>query len=173
LVTKEDPVGDGLASVLAQEGVDAEYSGALLTAADGEVVIEGVKGRGDEFMQGRTGPGELPANVTQSLRDLCAHASAQLGPVRLEWVHDGQMPWVVQLHCGISPTAGDIIYPGKAAHFIRFNASEGLEALRALIERVLRTGEGVTLVGQVGVTSHMGDVLRRAGIPSRLDRNQS
>ena len=52
LLAKEDPIGSSLASVLAQEGVRAFYSGALIVGADGEVIIEGVPGHGDQIMRG-------------------------------------------------------------------------------------------------------------------------
>jgi hypothetical protein len=170
LLADEDPAGDQLASVLAQEGVDAEYSGALLTTADGQVLIEGVEGQGEAFMQGTAAPTPLPAAVKEQVRRLWDRARAQLGPVRIEWVHDAREPWVVQLHCGASPSSGDEIYPGEASHFIRFPVSGGLDALRMLIERVRGTKEGIVLVGEVGITSHMGDLLRKAEIPSRLER---
>jgi hypothetical protein len=50
-----------------------------------------------------------------------------------------------------------------------FEVSDGIEALRELIGRVRGTGEGIVLVGRVGVTSHLGDLLRRAQIPSRIE----
>ena len=49
----------------------------------------------------------------------------------------------------------------------RFDPSLGLEALRELIAS-LGAGEGVEVAGDVGVTSHAGDLLRRAAVPSRL-----
>jgi hypothetical protein len=170
LLAEEDPAGNQLASILAQEGVDAEYSGAILTAADGQAVIEGVRGWGTEFMQGNAAPTALPAEVERSVRKLWDRAGTKLGPVRFEWVYDGREAWVVQFHCGASPTTGDQIYPGAARRFIRFNVFEGLDALRLLIERVRGTNDGIILVGEVGVTSHMGDLLRKAEIPSRLER---
>jgi hypothetical protein len=62
-----------------------------------------------------------------------------------------------------------VIYPGDPLSEHRFHVGKGLEALRALIEQVEGTGEGIVLVGRVGVTSHLGDVLRRARIPSRIE----
>jgi hypothetical protein len=101
---------------------------------------------------------------------LVPKAYAQLGPVRLEWVYDGRQPWVVQLHCGASQTVGDEIYPGQATRFVRFAAEEGLEGLRRLIDQARGTVVGIVLAGQVGLASHMGDLLRKAKIPSRLER---
>lgn len=170
LLAEEDPAADKLASVLAQEGVDAAYSGAAFTELNGRAVIEGVPGWGDEFMQGKAAPVTLPQIVERSVRELWRQATERLGPIRFEWAYDGQQTWILQLHCGSSPTIGDEIYPGSPARHIRFRVSDGLESLRDLVERVRQTGEGIVLVGQVGLSSHMGDVLRRAKIPSRLER---
>jgi hypothetical protein len=41
--------------------------------------------------------------------------------------------------------------------------------LRLLIPRAQHESSGIILVGQVGVTSHFGDVLRKAQIPSRIE----
>ncbi len=169
LLQAEDPAGDLIASVLAQEGVDARFSGALLTGADGEPLIEGVAGFGDQFMLGRRAPEELPPEIASSLRDLYRRAAGRLGPVRFEWAHDGARPWIVQLHRGISPATGRDVFPGEALCYHSFEISQGIDALRELIARVEGTGEGIVLVGRVGVTSHFGDLLRRARIPSRID----
>ena len=171
LMSQEDPSAEKLASILAQEGVDAAYSGGALTSTDNEVVIEGVRGRGDDFMQGTAAPCVLPDLIHRSVKDLWQKATALLGSVRFEWVYDGNETWVVQLHSGSSPTTGVEIYPGSAPGFARFLVSDGLESLRTLIEQVQHTGNGIILVGNVGVTSHMGDVLRRARIPSYLERD--
>ena len=169
LLQEEDPNGDLIASVLAQEGVEARYSGALLTEADGEPRIEGVAGAGDRFMLGRQAPEELPPEIAGSLRDLCRRAAGRLGPVRFEWAHDGARPWIVQLHRGASLGLGRVIFPGEALCYHSFAISQGIDPLRELIARVESTGEGIVLVGHAGVTSHFGDLLRRARIPSRID----
>ncbi|HLX10967.1 MAG TPA: hypothetical protein VKY89_24185 [Thermoanaerobaculia bacterium] len=169
LLQQEDPEGTEIASVLAQQGVDARYSGALIAQANGEPLIEGVAGEGDEFMLGRRAPEALPAALDGSLRELYGRAAAALGPVRFEWVADAGTVWVVQLHNGASPTAGRVLYPGTAARFHPFRVEEGIDALRELVSRVEGTGDGITVIGRVGVTSHLGDVLRRARVPSRLE----
>jgi hypothetical protein len=48
-----------------------------------------------------------------------------------------------------------------------FDPSSGLEQLRELIATAA-LDEGIEVAGDVGVTSHAGDLLRRAAIPSRL-----
>ena len=169
LLAAEDPAGDRLASVLAQEGVEAEYSGTLLTATGGRVLVEGVRGRGTDFMLGNAAPTQLPDAVLSGVQRLYDRAAALLGPVRFEWVYDGREVWLVQLHCGVSTTVGDEIYPGNPSGYVRFPVSRGLEALRVLVESVRHRGEGVILVGAVGLGSHMGDILRKAEIPSRRE----
>lgn len=169
LMHEEDPDGTRIASLLAQQGVDARFSGALVTQADGEPLAEGVSGRGDDFMSGRRAPEELPVDVLTEVMALYRRAQRLLGPLRCEWVYDGATVWLVQLHSGASTTAGKVIYPGEAERFHSFPVGDGIEALRRLIERVRDSGDGIVLLGRVGVTSHLGDILRRAEIPSRLE----
>jgi hypothetical protein len=168
LMADEDPNGSLIASVLAQEGVEALYSGAVLTTLDGDPLVEGVPGTGEEFMQGRVPPQPLPERVAADVVSTYWLASKILGPVRFEWVHDGEHTWVVQLHRGGTATQGSTIYPGAPLVEHRFPVESGLEQLRALVERVKNTGEGIVLLGHIGVTSHLGDVLRRARVPSRI-----
>lgn len=171
LLEAEDPEGTHIASVLAQEGVDAAYSGSLIVEADGTTVRpEGKQGYGDNFMVGLAGAEELPGHVLQAVRALYDEAHARLGPVRMEWVldRDGRA-WIVQLHRGITTTQGSVIHQGEASRYHRFEVARGIDELRHLIARVRGTGEGIVLVGQVGVTSHLGDLLRKAEIPSRIE----
>jgi len=173
LLREEDPEGDAIASVLAQEGVDARHSGALVAGPDGEPLVEGVAGRGDDFMLGRRPPEELPAGVESSLKDLYRRAAGRLGTVRFEWVHDGARPWIVQLHRGAAVSSGRVIFPGDAESYRSLEISRGIDALRELIAKVQGTGDGIVLLGRVGVTSHFGDLLRRARIPSRIEEERT
>ena len=105
------------------------------------------------------------------IRQLYEQASAKLGPVRIEWVHDKHgATWIVQIHRGITQSQGAVIYKGEADLYHRFDVSRGIDELRALISRVQGTGEGIILVGKVGVTSHLGDLLRKAEIASRIEQ---
>jgi hypothetical protein len=168
LMRDEDPEGTRIASVLAQEGVDAQHSGSLVTSHDGEVTVEGVRGYGDDFMVGRAGRESLPPEVREAVVALYERASARLGAVRFEWAYDGRAAWVVQLHRGATDSSGNTVYPGEVASFRRFEVARGIDALRALISEVQGTGEGIEVVGNVGITSHFGDLLRRARVPSRI-----
>lgn len=169
----EDPSGETIASVLAQEGVDSEYSGALLADGGGALTIEGVSGEGDEFMQGLQSPVALPDVVVAGVEAMFGKASSALGgAVRMEWAYDGSTFWVLQMHRGASPTNGRIIFPGEAASFRKFLISDGIASLRALINEIEGTDVGIILVGEAGVTSHLGDILRRARIPSRIQSTE-
>ncbi len=169
LMQREDPEGTAIASILAQRGVDARYSGALISQPDGEVLVEGVSGFGDHFMVGERAPERLPEQVSADVLALYHQAHAVLGPVRFEWVHDGRQAWVVQMHRGPSATQGRVIFPGDSERWHRLDVADGIGALRELIAGIDGSGDGVVLVGRVGVTSHFGDLLRRAGIPSRIE----
>lgn len=169
LLAAEDPQSEAIASILAQQAVDARHSGALVAQPGGEPLIEGVAGSGDDFMTGRRPPEELPPEVLRDVRSAYGRAASTLGPVRCEWVHDGARVWVLQLHRAGGVSSGRVVHPGDAASYCFFEVSQGIEALRELIGKVRETGEGIVLVGRVGVTSHLGDLLRRAQIPSRIE----
>jgi hypothetical protein len=169
LLAKEDPHGDAIASVLAQQGVDPRWSGATMASVDGADFVQGVAGRGDAFMQGGQAPVPLPDRILDEVRALAGSARQSLGPVRLEWVHDGSRAWVVQLHIARQFFAGsEILSEGEAQTWLDFDVSDGLDELRALLVPALRQGAGIRIHGAVGLTSHVGDLLRRAGVPGRL-----
>ncbi|HKB67182.1 MAG TPA: hypothetical protein VKC61_15110 [Pyrinomonadaceae bacterium] len=168
LLAREDPDGTKIASVLAQKSVNARYSGSLIVEQNGEVKIEGVPGYGDDFMLGRT-TGEVPRSVRDSVLHLYHAAATHLGPVRFEWVYDGEKTWIVQLHKGATASLGNVIYPGEPTSFHRFEVKEGIENLRKLIQRI-KKDEGIVIAGEIGITSHLGDLLRKAKIPSRIKR---
>jgi hypothetical protein len=159
-----------VASVLTQEGVEPVYSGALIASEQADTLIEGVSGSGAEFMLGKRGPEILPAIVHDAVMEVYRQAQHRLGPVRMEWVFDGSEAWVVQLHKGSVSSTGHTIVPGQPLTFHEFDVGLGLEALRQLVPRIQKSGDGVLLLGDVGITSHFGDLLRRAGVPSRLVR---
>jgi hypothetical protein len=169
LLAEEDPSGTAVVAVVAQEGVRAQWSGAALPTAAGDLLVEGVPGPGDEFMLARAAPAALPDRVVTDVGRVGEQAAAALGPVRFEWAHDGHDAWVVQLQPATAAASGTTIHPGTPSRWHRFDPSLGLEQLRDLIATVA-PGEGIELTGDVGVTSHAGDLLRRSAIPSRLAR---
>jgi hypothetical protein len=88
-------------------------------------------------------------------------------------VFDDDEVWILQLHRGATTTEGDVIVPGDVTHFRRFNVAEGIEALRTTVMAAKSNGEGIVLVGNVGITSHFGDILRRSGVPSYIERPEA
>lgn len=179
LMSEEDTQGDAIASILAQAGIEADYSGALVVpekqeAENGqEIIIEGTQGYGDEFMTGRKKKTVLPDEVVSSVKNLYNKAASKLGPVRMEWVADRKQVWIVQFHRGATQSFGRTIYPGSASTYHEFEVEQGLEALRKLISTVEGKDEGIILVGDIGITSHFADVLRRAEIPSTIEPAQA
>lgn len=169
LLAEEDPKATAISSVLAQHGVRARWSGATLPSSAGEVV-EGVRGSGDRFMQGVQAPDELPADVTRDVRLLVKQAQATFGSVRVEWVHDGERAWVVQLHVvtGAESESALVFVAGSPETWLPYAPEQGLDVLRALIVRARAQQAGIVVTGPVGVTSHVGDVLRRSGVPARV-----
>jgi hypothetical protein len=157
-----------LAAVLVQSEVPAIYSGALITGADGSPIIEGVDGFGDRFMLGEAGPAPLPVDVTQLLNGLHKAAQAKLGSIRLEWVFDGKAIWIVQLQQEAALSNGHVIVTGDSFDEVAFDPQQGLDELRRLVEHIQHSGCGIRVLGNIGMTSHMADVLRRSRIPSRI-----
>lgn len=169
LLHAEDPSGTALSSIIAQEGVDAIWAGATLPAFDGNDYVEGKPGTGDRFMLGREGGSALPSAVTSDVQALTRAAASVFGPVRIEWCHDGRRAWVVQMHTSRDYFVDvDILSQGDASEWISYDTTLGLDALKEVIAEAVRRGVGVSVDGHVGITSHVGDLLRRARVPGRL-----
>lgn len=172
LLGNEDPNGDEIASILAQRAVAPAYSGALIVDSSGEPVVEGKKGEGEELMRGHALPEELPLSVVSDVLSLFEFLRGHLGPVRFEWVHDGLKPWVVQLHRGKTESSSGVVVPGNASNWRNFEVALGLTALRQTLSS-LAANEGIVLIGQVGLTSHIADVVRKAGKPAKTQLSAS
>lgn len=166
LLAAEDP-DSRVASVLAQAAVSPHYSGAVLVGAENQLILEGRPGEGDVLMLGEALPESLPANIISDVKAVHAHLSHELGPVRMEWVHDGAAVWVVQLHVGATDTSPTVIVPGDVEQWLNFDSSAGLGALREMLAHA-DPGVGIEVAGHIGLTSHIADVLRRSGRPSRM-----
>lgn len=167
LLADEDPSG-ALAGVLSQEAVDSAFSGATALGEHREVVVEGVVGTGADFMLGLTPPAMIPQDVKRDIIDCVDGLAQRLGPVRIEWAHDGSNVWVLQLHQVSQFVTRGVLCPGEAEDWIGYRPSEGLEHLRSIIDKALETSSGIEILEPVGVTSHVGDLVRKAGVPTRL-----
>lgn len=166
LMQREDPDGLNVSSVLVQDEVEAEYSGAIISTASGEPIIEGVKGFGDELMLGRRPSESIPRTVESNLQEVYYKLYEAVGPLRAEWAHDGKHIWILQLQQEQSQSTGNIIHPGSPEYFWDFDSSEGLEKLRSLIPKAQKQQAGIRVIGNIGMTSHIADVLRDAEIPA-------
>jgi len=172
IMSKDDPDGTLIAAMLFQDGVAASYSGSAITGSDGKLVVEGCGSYGDGFMVGIVPKGDLPERVREEALFLGSRLREELGDVRYEWVFDGEKAWLVQLHTGRVETLGDVIYPGEPDEWLQYEAMKGLEGLRKMVrEREFLNGAfGIELMGDVGLTSHFGDLLRKAKVPSKITR---
>jgi len=172
LLNAEDPGGEAISAILSQAAVPASFAGAAITDARGEVVVEGAAGEGDRFMLGQKVPERLPRNVVGDVEAVYQRTKERLGPVRFEWVHDGTRVWIVQLHKGATDSAASTLVPGEADRWETFDVSSGLEELRSLLHR-LPSGVGVRIRGEVGLTSHVADLLRKHRRPARLTESSA
>jgi hypothetical protein len=169
LLSVEDPDNRSIASVLSQSGVPARFSGAAITDRDGKPVIEGTRGEGDRFMLGQRSPEGLPLGVVADVEKIYADAVSAIGAVRFEWVHDGKRVWILQLHRGGTNSAAATLVPGEAAEWAVFKASRGLNELRHFLAG-LPADVGVRIEGEIGLTSHFADLLRKTKRPARISR---
>jgi hypothetical protein len=162
---------NSVVSILAQEGVDAAFAGAVVTARDGTPIIEGVRGYGQQFMLGETGPEKLPPEVLRAVSRLFYSAAEIFGTARLEWAFEAASAraWILQLHREMSGSQGVVIVPGTVSRYKRFSVKKSIASLRRLVEATRGTDHGIVLVGRVGVTSHLADLLRKARIPSYIE----
>ncbi len=161
---------DALSSVLVQEGVDSKFSGGAAIRKSGDTVVEGVTGRGDGFMLGKDAPTKLPMDIQRDVERTILELRKLLGPCRIEWVHDGTKVWIVQVHVGGVCSDPVRIVDGNAEEWIDFDVTNGLESLRSLLSETNLSRKGVRLIGDIGVTSHFGDLLRGLKVPSYLVR---
>lgn len=177
LMQKEELKGDNqinIASILSQSAVDAVYSGgAIIGENQANDVIEGVAGKGDNFMVGADYLDLLPDSVLLKLKALLNEIRKYyylLGDVSIEWVFDGTKIWLVQLNQIKEKSLGTTIVAGEPSKYETFYVEDGLEQLRSKIKAIKGRDIGIELIGDVGLTSHFGDVLRHANIPSFISK---
>ncbi|MDD2466187.1 MAG: hypothetical protein PHI97_19485 [Desulfobulbus sp.] len=166
LMNRDDPSRESIVSCIVQEGVESKYSGALITDSEGMPIIEGVKGFGDKFMQGTVAGQNIPTDVISALNEQYEFLSKQMGPVRFEWAFDGTQVWVLQLHTGRSVSSSRVIVPGEPLEWLQFIVGSPLNLLRNLVQNAKKNNSGLKVVGNVGMSSHVADILRKAQVPS-------
>jgi hypothetical protein len=170
LLSQEDPEGKELVSVLSQEGVRAAFSGASIGTSAAPALVEGVEGAGSEFMLGRKPAQLLPSTTTEAVRKVIESVVRLVGgTVKIEWVYDEQVVWILQMQQVEQPFVGAVIVAGTPARFRRFEVARGIDQFREAVAEAKAAGEGIIVVGAVGITSHFGDILRRSGVPSRIE----
>jgi hypothetical protein len=169
LLAIEDPNQEAIASILSQSAVSARFSGAAITDRQGQAVIEGARGEGDRFMLGERAPEPLPRQIVNDIERTYAEMVAVIGAVRFEWVHDGERVWIVQLHKGGTNSDAATLVPGEAAVWAVFKASQGLEELRRFLAG-LPEDVGIRIEGEIGLTSHFADLLRKTKRPAQILR---
>lgn len=178
LLSKEDPKGSAIASVLAQTGISADYSGSAICSG-WTVSIEGVSGYGDKFMTGSQAPEALPELIIKKLNRVAAKIKKSIINPRFEWVIEKNTAkvWIVQLHSGSGDYGtkfdNDRVFPGDPVEWVEFKwgySFSSLEDLRDLCASIANSSKGILLLGNVGVTSHPADILRQYEIPSKIVR---
>lgn len=157
-----DECGTALTSILSQDEARAAFAGAALVTSDA-VTVEGAAGSGDAFMLGATGAATLPDAVRSSVTGALVALREHFGTFSAEWVYDrsGDV-WIVQVNQLSAAEVGEFT-EADAQEWVTFDGSAGVEALRTLLAAI--DGRGVRVTGAVGLTSHIGDILRRSGVP--------
>ncbi|MGA2985025.1 MAG: hypothetical protein ABSG32_14525 [Terriglobia bacterium] len=170
LLIQEDPAGKELVSVLSQEGVRAAFSGASISNEKHEAIVEGVEGIGSDFMLGQKAAQLLPPKTITAVKQLLDNLVRVVGgTLKIEWACDEDFIWILQMQQLEHPVRDAVVVPGEATRFRRFDVGDGIEQFREFAAEAKAAGDGIVLIGSVGVTSHFGDILRRSGVPSHIE----
>lgn len=178
LMNEEEKKGKeklNISAILSQEAVESIYSGAcIIKERAKEDIIEGVSGKGDSFMIGEEGLNKIPKDVLKKIKKINNKIRSQystIGEVSIEWVYDGKDVWIVQLNQIKESSTKSIIVKGAPDYYIEFDVKQGLEELRKTISELSNKNIGIELIGNIGITSHFGDLLRLSKVPSKLRTN--
>lgn len=162
---------DELSSMIYQNEIDGEFSGAAIYTNECEpVIIEGVPGFGDGFMMG-TNTVDLPDDVLLAVKKTVKTLSRQMGhPIKIEWVIRDSNVFILQLNLlrksGTLVKREDVVNP-RFFNISHYKDSEtAWVAFNNLVKDTLTKGVNNTIVvvGDVGITSHYGDLLRQNNI---------
>jgi len=154
-------------SIICQESVKSVWSGAVVQG-----FVQGAAGAGDGFMTGKQAE-DIPEEVVVAVKEMYERAERALGGVKMEWVFDGAEVWCVQLHreSGVQSDGVTVVEGAEGVEYVDFFISEEgstKDKLNKLYSLIKTKPEGINVVGNVGVCSHYGDILRKAGIPSKI-----
>lgn len=169
-------------SLISQKSVLATYSGAGMFDSESlDLVIEGVAGYGDEFMiDGKKE--SLPNNIFKLVCDQSMDIfntfdiACNIGDVSFEWVLDENNElWIVQFNKLNHKSTNNIIVPAECENieYIDFDTTTNdIDSLRGIIKHIQSQSAkgGVRVLGNIGVTSHIGDILRASSIPSFVEK---
>ena len=173
LLSDEDSNHKHIGSVISQHSVNSLYSGASIVNGE-SFVIEGIHGNGDVFMIGDSETELLPESVSEKIKEVCnlfKNKENLIGNISFEWVYDGKDVWVVQLNqLKNASSIPNTVVDGHVEKYIKFETNLGLEKLRELISTIDTSRVGIELLGNVGITSHFGDILRQNKVTSYISR---
>lgn len=163
-----------IAAILSQDAVNAVFSGAaIITDKDETTITEYTPGEGDDYMIGKSSIVVVPEEVSKAVTELILAIRSKhhiIGNVSIEWVYDGETAWIVQMNQINTVGQGCTIVDGDPAYYDQFEVIQGLEALRSKINDIKDKDIGIELIGDVGICSNFGDLLRQANIPSFITR---
>lgn len=160
-IGKDQPL---LASILHQEGVEAEFSGGAVLRSDGSLSVQGTRGTGEKYMLGAASE-DLPTSVVAAVAELFGKARDRFGPVEIEWVYDGKKAWVVQLRVGQLMAGDDWIVEGAVDDWLDFDPKVGLAVLRDMLS-TSPGSVGIRVMSDPVYTSHIAHILQDARRPS-------
>lgn len=168
-------ISEEVPSVLIQDEVKPIWAGSSIYE-DGKLIVEGVKGFGNQFMVGMQSPEALPKEVEENVYMMNRFIEKEFESLgilnngyKLEWGWtDCDSIAVYQFNFVNQVNFNRIIVKGNVSDMIGYETEKGLEGLRELIPK-LKESQGIILKGNVGITSHFCDILREWGIPSILE----
>jgi hypothetical protein len=163
LMLRADPEGKHLRSVLDQQDVAAEYSGAG-QVTEGALIIEGVSGTGTDLMMGTQSPEQLPTIVGSSIHELSQKLYACFGACRFEWAWKERCAWLLQVNLLTSQIGDTATISQIRSNYIEFDPDTGLDELDRVIRSAKLEDRDVLIIKRVGITSHVCELLNGAGV---------
>lgn len=165
-----------IASIIIQDGVTPVYSGGALVS-NSKIVVEGVIGAGDGFMVGEN-TSDIPEYIREKINKKIQEMNLvdNFGNCSIEWVCDGDTMWLLQVNQLSTDVDDNVVVPCDHVNdFIVFDIKDKtLNDLRELIannsEDIKVKDKGIIIKGNVGISSHYGDLLRKHKIPSKIMR---